>query len=149
MVPIVEHGACQFRTGVEIVLPDKLVQFFAGCGILQKGKFYHIHVAKVVKIVFFVPYVGNSATHACSEVTAGFAEYNDASAGHIFATMVAYAFHHGNSARVAHSKTFASTAIDVNFTAGGSIKQGVAGNCVFFGGKSATDWRLYGYVSAT
>ena len=36
MVPVIEHGTCQFRTGVQVVLTNQFVQFFAVTGLFDQ-----------------------------------------------------------------------------------------------------------------
>ena len=36
MVPVIEHGTCQFRTGVQIVLSNQFVQFFSVTGLFDQ-----------------------------------------------------------------------------------------------------------------
>ena len=41
--PVIEHGACQFGTGVQVVLADELVQFLAVGGLFDEAQFHHFH----------------------------------------------------------------------------------------------------------
>src|SRR5438445_2836766 len=64
--------------------------------------------------------------HACAQMRARRAKNNNYPSSHILAGVLARAFDHGKSATVAHSKPLAYTARNVQLTAGGAIKDGVA-----------------------
>ena len=147
--PVIEHGACQFGTGVQVVLADELVQFLAVGGLFDEAQFYHFHVAEIVEVAVPVPYVGHTAGHACGKVASRLSEYYHAPAGHILAAVVAYTLHYGCGTGVADGKALACTAVDVNFTACGAVKQGVACNRVFLCLEVAPYRRQDGDASAT
>ena len=147
--PVIEHGACQFGTGVQVVLADELVQFLAVGGLFDEAQFHHFHIAEIVEVAVPVPYVGHTAGHACGKVASRLSEYYHAPAGHILAAVVAYTLHYGCGTGVADGKALACTAVDVNFTACGAIKQGVACNRVFLRLEVAPYRRQDGDASAT
>ena len=62
--------------------------------------------------------------------------------------MVTHAFYDGNCAGVTNSETFSYTAVDIYFTACCAIKQGITGDCIFFGFEIAADRRQYGDTPA-
>ena len=72
MAPIVEHGTCELRTSIEIMLADKLVELLAIVAIFNKVNLHHIHIAEIVEIVVLVPYVGHTSrlTSTCRSCTA-------------------------------------------------------------------------------
>jgi hypothetical protein len=78
------------------------------------------------KVPVFIEHVGHAAGHARREVAAGHAEHHHGAAGHVFATMVAHAFHNRGGAGVAHGETLAADTREVGFTFGGTVEHGVA-----------------------
>ena len=45
-----------------------------------------------IPVGFVIIYKSESTAHSGSKITPGFAQYYNASTGHVFATMIAYAF---------------------------------------------------------
>src|SRR5439155_6929062 len=61
------------------------------------------------------------------------AEHGDHAAGHVFAAVVAYAFHHGVCAGIAHREALAGDAAEVRFAGDRAVKHDVAGDDVLGG----------------
>ena len=61
-----------------------------------------------------------------------FAEHDDQAAGHVFAAVIAHAFHHRRRAGIAHREPLAGHAVEKSFAAGGAIEHHVADQDVFF-----------------
>ena len=59
----------------------------------------------ICKTVVDIQDKGHAAGHASAEITAGIAQYNRDTAGHIFASIRAAAFDHNMRARIADGKT--------------------------------------------
>ena len=76
--------------------------------------------------------VGHAAAHAGGEVTSAWAEHNDQAVGHVFAAVIAHAFHHGRRAGVAHREPLAGDAIEERFATGGAVEHHVADEHVLF-----------------
>ena len=74
----------------------------------------------------FVQHIGYAARHARREIAAGRAEHDDNAAGHVFAAVIADALDHRNGARVAHRKTFASDAAEIDLAGNRAIEHGIA-----------------------
>ena len=72
----------------------------------------------------------------------GLAQHHHAPAGHVFATVIAYGFHDGVDAGVAHAETFTGHAVHEHFAAGRAVKRHVADDDVFLGDKSRTFRRI-------
>ena len=80
-----------------------------------------------------IEHVGEATGHAGAEVDAGFAEYGDHAAGHVFAAVVTDAFHYRAGTGIAHGEAFAGAAGCEQLAAGGAIQAGVAGDGGVFG----------------
>ena len=74
---------------MQVMLADELEQLLAAHGVLDEREFHHVHVAEIVERVVLVIDVGDTTTHTCGEVAAGLAEHDHATAGHVFAAVVA------------------------------------------------------------
>lgn len=98
-----------------VVVANQTIQFAVVGHIFDERQLDHLHVAEVVKIAIRIPYVSNASAHAGGKVTPCRAEHYSTSSGHVFAAMIAYAFHYGDCARVAHTESFAYTSVDVYF----------------------------------
>ena len=123
------------------MLPNESVQFFPRGRILQKGKLYHFHVAEVVEPPVLIPHICQAAAHACGKIPSCLSEHDDTSSGHIFATMVSDPFHYGNGARISDGETLSHAAVDIDFAACRTVKQGISGNGVLFSVEVAPDRR--------
>ena len=97
------------------------MQFLAVGGVLNEVDFNHAHVAIIVKIVVLIPDIGHASAHTGGEVAACPSEHHDASARHVFATVVARTLNHGNGSAVAYGKSFANLAVDIQFARRGAI----------------------------
>ncbi len=62
------------------------------------------------EIAAFIENVSETAGHARTEVNAGFTQNADDTTRHIFTTVVANAFYHGDSTGVTHAETFTRAA---------------------------------------
>jgi len=80
-----------------------------------------------------IEHVGDATGHAGGEVAAGGAEHDDATAGHVFATVVADALDDGGDAGVADTEALASAAVDVDLTGRGAVQRDVADDDVVLG----------------
>jgi hypothetical protein len=69
--------------------------------------------------------IGDASGHARAQIHSGGAEHHDHSGGHIFAPVLAYAFHHSERAAVAYRKSFARASRDVEFAGGRTIEDRV------------------------
>src|SRR5690606_2796412 len=83
-------------------------------------------VTAVDEAMVEIQYEGRAAGHAGAEVETGRAEHADHAAGHVLTAVVADAFNHGVSTRVAHRETLAGHARRKQPAAGGAIQAGVA-----------------------
>ena len=113
VLPVVQHGAGEFRTGIEIVLANQFVQLLTADTVLDKVDFHHIHITEVVEVVVLVPYIGNTARHTCCKVATCLTQHDDASACHILTAVVTGTLQYGNGTRVAHSEAFANLSVDI------------------------------------
>src|SRR5690606_32129706 len=87
---------------------------------------YHRHVAALGKVAVLVENVGHAARHAGSEVAPGLADDDDDAAGHVFAAVVADAFHHRDRAGVADREALAGHAPEVALALDRAIEHGIA-----------------------
>ena len=138
-----QRAACQLQVPAYVTL-----QFVVVGVVVDEREFYQFHVAVEVEIVVRIPHIGDAAAHAGSEILPCRSQHDDASAGHIFAAVVAHAFDDGCGAAVAHAETFAGASVDVHFAGCGTVEQGVACYDVFGGVEGALFGRCYDDVSA-
>src|SRR5450755_3154128 len=83
-------------------------------------------VVAVDEVALHVEYVGKAPGESRPEIHAGASQYADHAARHIFAAMIARALNHGESAGIAHGKSFARSAGGVQLSAGRTIQTGIA-----------------------
>src|SRR5690606_1569492 len=69
---------------------------------------------------------GAAAGHARAEVVPGLAQHANETAGHVFAAVVARAFHHGMGTGVAHRETLTRGTGGEQLAAGGAVQAGIA-----------------------
>ena len=86
------------------------------------------------ELAVLVEHIGDAARHAGREVAARGAEHDDASAGHVFATVVAHGLDDGVHARVAHREAFARHAAHEHFAARRAVQRDVADDHVLSDG---------------
>src|SRR5690606_27922365 len=87
---------------------------------------HHAGVAAQLQAALRVPHVGHATGHAGCKVAAHFAQNNHGTARHVFATMIAYAFHNRAGTGVTHGKAFTGHAVEVSRTGQGAVKHGIA-----------------------
>ena len=122
-----------YAAGELDVLRDQRAEFgeFGGLGDLVEAD--HLEVDALGEVAGRVEDIGDAARHAGREVAAGLAEDDHAPTGHVFATMIAHAFHHGGDAGVADAEALASHAADVDLATGGAVEPDVADDDVLLG----------------
>ena len=130
------------------MLLDHFLQFLH---IVFAGQFvggHHLLVEADVEIVSLIQYIGDASAHSCGKVLACAAENHHAAAGHVFAAVVAHAFHYCRTAGVADSKAFSRHAVHENLSACGSVKGHVSDDDVILCGKTASLRRVDDQLSA-
>ena len=105
--------------------------FFVNGQRVNVQHFYQFRVHAFTELTVFIQDVGKTARHACAEVHAGFTQNANNPARHVFTTVIANAFHHGDSTGVTHRKTLARTARGKQTTAGCAVQAGVTDNAGF------------------
>src|SRR5260370_42101528 len=83
-------------------------------------------VVAVDEIALHVEHIGEAAGESGAEIHAGASEHAHDAAGHVLAAMIARSFHHGQSAGIAHGKSFSGRACGIEFAAGGAVETGIA-----------------------
>src|SRR6516162_2087166 len=86
----------------------------------------HGEIAAALEVAVLVEHIGDAARHAGSEVPSRGTDHHHDTAGHIFAAMVAGAFHHGGGAGIAHGEALAADAAEIALARDRPIKHGVA-----------------------
>src|ERR1039457_3824587 len=94
------------------------------------------------EVAALVEDVGDAAAHAGGEVAATLAQHHDQAFGHVFAAMVAETFDDCGGSGVAHGEAFAGHAVKIRLAAGGSVKDHVSDQDVFFGQKRGVARRI-------
>ncbi len=95
-----------------------------------------------------VQHEGYAAGHAGGEVAARLAQNDNEPLGHVLAAVIAYAFHHGGGAGVAHRESLAGHAVEECLAAGGAVKHYVAHQDVFLGLELRGFGRIYNQLAA-
>src|SRR4030095_13678185 len=117
LVPAFEHVGGNRRTGQIPMLFNQAAQLGGVGAWIDFFVFNHSHVAIQQERVVRVPHIGDATRHAGGEVATGGTEAYDATAGHVFATVVAHAFDDGVCAAVANGESLGGAASDKCFTA--------------------------------
>ena len=84
------------------------------------------------ELTVFVVDPGETACHAGAKVDPGAAENNGEATGHVFAGVIAYAFHDGECSGVAHCETLACATCGKQRAAGSSVEGDIAEKSVGF-----------------
>ena len=148
MVPVVEHGAGQLRTRVEVVLTNEFVQFFARHAIFHQIDLHHVHITEVVEVVVLVPDIGHTTAHTGGEVSSCLTKHNHPTACHVLAAVVACAFQYRNGTGVPDTEAFTYLAIDIELTAGGTVKTRITCDDIVLSSEIGTCRRKNGNTSA-
>ena len=114
----------------------------------QRIEIDHLGVAQVREQPVLVQDVRFTAAHSSGEVAAGRAEHDDSPVGHVFATVVADALHHGFGAAVADAEPLARDAADEHFTGCRAVQRRVAYHDVVFVYETRTRRRLDDHFAA-
>ena len=72
--------------------------------------------------MFWVPNIGDTATHTCREITTCWAENNSSTSRHIFTAMVTNSFNNSYCTTISNAKSFTNASSYVNFTRSCTIK---------------------------
>ena len=86
---------------------------------------FSLHVAAQVKVASLIIDIGKTTRHTCGEVHAHAAKHYNATARHVFATMVAHAFAHQEHTRVTDTEAFTRETVDEDLTRGSTITDDV------------------------
>ncbi len=148
MSPVIEQDACQFGTGVEVMLADEFVQLLA------------VEASSMSSVPPFPCYRNNRSCRLCSIRKPHRRTYLRQSyvpsvrvLPHVRRSCIRSNGHPHPLLRlctgVADGKAFAYTAVDIYFTACCAIKQGVTGDRIFLRLEIAAYRGQYGDTSAT
>ena len=117
------------------------VVFVSGVGV-NRGKVDGDEIAAQVEVTRFIEDIGGAPGHAGAEVDAGGTENHDFTACHVFAAVVADAFHDHGDAGIADPEAFAGLAVHEDSTAGRTVGDDVACDDVVFGTERRFTGRL-------
>src|SRR5690606_12196254 len=88
-------------------------------------------IAALLEIAVLIVDIGDTAAHARCKIAARPAQHRDDTASHIFAAMVACAFHDGDGPRIADREALPGDAIKIGLTRDRAVEHRVADNDVF------------------
>src|SRR5579864_818321 len=88
------------------------------------------------EIAPLIEHISDAATHPRREISAARAEHNDKAVGHVFASVVADAFHHRGRTRISNRESLAGHAVEKCFAAGRAIEHDVPDQNVLFRGET-------------
>ena len=83
---------------------------------------YHLLINILIKITVQIQYISDTAAHSGCKVLSSLAKNNNASSGHVLASMITNTFYNCFCARVSDCKTLTCHTIDKSFTTGCSVK---------------------------
>jgi len=92
----------------------------------------HGQIALASEITFWIVDIRDTTRHTSCKVTAGFAQYNNGAACHVFATVIASTFDNRYRAGVTHSETLACNAVEECFASDRTVQQGVTADDVLY-----------------
>src|SRR6266404_1421102 len=113
------------------VAKDHLLDCFNLFFVVQGSEFYHFDIAPPRKVTISVEHICQSARHTRAKISSSFPEHDDASAGPVFAAVIANSFNHDKGAAVTHAKPFAGNSADVALATGGAIEGNVTNDHIF------------------
>ena len=87
------------------------------------------------EISVLVENVSYAATHAGGKISSASSKDDDQAPGHVFATMVTYAFDDRGGSRVANRKALARDSVEKCFATGRTVESDVADQNILFGGE--------------
>ena len=90
-------------------------------------------VAAQREVAARIEHVGDAAGHTRGEIPSGPSEHDHSPARHVFAAVVADAFHDRGGAAVPHGKSLARDAADIGLSAGRAVEHHVADDDVVSG----------------
>ena len=108
---------------------DKTVKFARISGLIYERKLYHLHVAEVVECAVGIVDIRYASTHTGCKVAASAPKYYSDTSGHVFAAVIAYAFHYCQGSGVPDTESLSYPTIDVDFSRRGAIQR--IGHAVF------------------
>src|SRR5437016_3689497 len=100
--------------------------------IFQFFQIDHLKITPLRKITLDVDHVCDPTTHARCKVSAGAAQDNDTSTGHVFAAMIADTFNNGDGTAVSNGEPFSGHTAYERFSRRCAIECDVADDDVFF-----------------
>ena len=99
----------------------------------------HLGVEARLELTIDVVDVSGSTRHSGSEVLSGKAEDNGESVGHVFATVIAYAFTNGCRSGVSDAEALTGSSIDEEVATSRSVETGVSNDGVLCGFKAGAN----------
>ena len=127
--PGIQQAFCQGTPGkLQMPLHDgfHLILF---CGVFQ---FFQFHQIPVAQLGLHIQHVSHTAGHACGKVASDLSQDHRTAAGHIFAAVVADAFHHRRGPAVTYTEPFPGLAVDIHLAAGSPKAGHVADDHICF-----------------
>ena len=92
----------------------------------------HFLVAMNGELAADIVYIGDPAAHAGCEIAPGITEDDDPATGHVFTTVISYAFDYRFDAGVANGEAFAGLTADKGFARSGAIEGDITDDAVLF-----------------
>src|SRR5688500_11028814 len=113
-LPVIEQLLGDGGAGITHVALEHLA-YFVGVFRIHRFKLNHLAVAMAFEVAGGVQHERQTARHTGGKITSGLADYDYASAGHVFAAMVAHTFNDSLRARISHGKTLARDTAEIGF----------------------------------
>src|SRR5437660_7947788 len=87
--------------------------------------------------------VGHSSTHACGEIPSARSQDQYQAVRHVFAAVVADAFHHCGCSGIANCKALTGDSVEECFAAGCAVKYNIANQGILFRSEDKLSWWIH------
>ncbi|MNC31744.1 hypothetical protein D3C75_800750 [compost metagenome] len=122
--------------------------FFVDGQFFNIDKLNQLRVNTLTEIAVLIEHISETTGHTCTEVHACFADDADNTASHVFTTVIANAFNHGNGSGVTHGETLTRAASSIKFAAGCTVQTGVTDDGRFMATEGRANRRTQGNQTA-
>src|SRR5207237_915022 len=94
--------------------------------IFDARDFHHLHVNFRMEVLVHVENIGDPSGHASRKIATGSTKDNDATASHVFASVIADSFNNRIGTRVSNRESFGCYSAEVAMTAGSSVQANIS-----------------------
>ena len=124
-VPVIQNTHRLGRLSSLLMLFEYRLKF-RGLRIGYRFDFNQPGIDAARQFIVFIQHIGDSTGHACSEIISNRAKDHRPTAGHVFAAVIAHAFHNGGCTGIAHAEAFACQTSHICLAAGRAVQRDIA-----------------------